>query len=443
MRGHRLAWLPALGTRIFGQDGRSHARWVAGALFVLALVVYRMVTIPATVNRLDNEWYVPTSLSLIEEGNAELSEFMEIKGFRRSYRIHRLDDQVYNFYPIGTSLVILPLVAVGQEIYRDVPHPKKSRLLADLIADLLAATSVALFFLVALDLGVSGGVALLGAFLFAFATQHFSIHAGGLWSHNTTSFLFLIGAWCSLRPSSRLGWVAGLAAALALLSRPTAVLWVGLMGAYLCWQNRRQLLGYVSMMLGAGVLFALWNHSIYGHWLPPYYQQKTLSFGHFWEALALHLVSPNRGLLVFTPIFLLSLVGGFLVLRQRKEHSPFYLLALSFMTVQWLFIATFEKWAGGWSYGARLVVESVPAWSLLLLPCLGAVFQLRQWRRALAVAVVGLLTSASFFVQYRGVTDETVYTWNKKPHRVGRHSHRMWDWSDMQIFRDSEYRQKK
>jgi hypothetical protein len=414
---------------------RGSRRVLALVLFLGSLAVYRAATTPAVVNRLDNQWYFPTAVSLLTEGDTELSEFMALEGFRRGYRITRHEGRVYNHYPVGTTLVILPIVAAASPWLGDLPEPERTLRGSDLAADVLAAGSVSLLFLAGLSLGGSTSATLLAALIFAFATPHFATHAGGLWSHNTSSFLFLVSTWLLVRDGgTKQPWLSSFPAALGYLSRPTAALWILLSGTYL-GRSRQQLLRYVLVLLLVGALFITWSLSTFGSILPRYFQQRRFSLDRFPEAVAGHLVSPNRGLFVFAPILLLSLVGIYLVVRRRSSYHPFFPFLAAYCIVQLLVVSTFEIWWGGGSFGPRLLAEALPAWSLLLIPALEALARLRATRRRAAVAGVALLLGWSCFVEVRGATDRAVYRWNRWPRRVGNATQRIWDWSDLQILR--------
>lgn len=414
----------------------NRPRLVLGlALFLGSLAVYRMASTPAVVNRLDNQWYFPTAVSLLTEGDAELSEFMAVEGFRRSYRLSRYGGRVYNYFPVGTSLVILPVVAAESLRQPDPTEPARTLKGSDLAADVLAAGSVGLLFLVGLSLGGSTRVVFLATLIFAFATPHFAIHAGGLWSHNTSSFLFLVSTWLLVRDDEkRLSWLSSFPAALGYLSRPTSVLWILVSAVYL-GRDWKQWLRHVLVLLAIGALFVAWSLSTFGSILPRYYQQRRFSFDQFPEAMAGHLVSPNRGLFVFAPILLLSLVGIYLVVRRRSSYHAFFPSLATYCVVEWLVVSTYTKWWGGGSFGPRLLAEALPAWSLLLIPALEALARVRTARRRVAVGCLAVLLGWSGFVEYRGATDAAVYGWNRWPRRVSRATERIWDWSDLQILR--------
>ncbi len=416
-----------------------------GLLLLLAsFAVYRLATVPALANSLDNEWYVPTSLSLLFEGDAELGEYAGIQGFRRSYRLDRRPDGIYNYFPIGTSLLALPVVALALPLTGELAEPARSAWLADLAADVFAATSVWLLFLVGRRLAkartgpdAAAGTAwpaFSAALVFAFATPHFAIHAGGLWSHNSSSLLLLVTLLALLAPP-RWATVAAGAAFFAYLCRPTAALWVPLLVVHLAAVDRSRLRRF---LLGLAPLLALFvgiSFVVFGRFAPGYFEQSRFSFATALVALPGHLLSPNRGLLVFAPVLLFAFAGAWQVWRRGSPWPRLYRSLCLFGVAHWLLVSTYAKWWGGGAFGPRLMAEVLPALCLLLVPALTSFGALRGGAKLAAGSLFLLLTGWSLFVEVRGATDPDVYVWNSRPKRLERAQQRIWDWGDLQFLR--------
>ena len=86
----------------------------------------------------------------------------------------------------------------------------------------------------------------------------------------------------------------------------------------------------------------------------------------FGEALLGHLISPSRGLFIFSPVLLLTL-GGIIRHRRSILREPLGVMALVWIAAFWLVIARFPHWWGGYCYGSRLLVDTMPAWALLTI----------------------------------------------------------------------------
>jgi hypothetical protein len=98
------------------------------------------------------------------------------------------------------------------------------------------------------------------------------------------------------------------------------------------------------------------------------------------------LFSSNHGLLVWTPILILSIAGLFIFWRwQRRAGTPFLASFLAF----YLLISCYPDWAGISSYGNRFFVSLTPLFILGLAVFFDRIAQLfRSQRAALAAAAV-------------------------------------------------------
>ena len=81
-----------------------------------------------------------------------------------------------------------------------------------------------------------------------------------------------------------------------------------------------------------------------------------------WRGLWGLLLSPGRGLLVFSPVCLAGFVGFYLLIRQRPIFGSTLLIAV---VCRIFFFAGFHDWHGGFGLGPRYLVPVLP---ILLLP---------------------------------------------------------------------------
>ncbi len=100
------------------------------------------------------------------------------------------------------------------------------------------------------------------------------------------------------------------------------------------------------------------------------------------------LFSPNHGLLSWTPILLLALVGLFIFWRREPPvGTPFLAAFLAF----YLFISCYPDWAGISSYGNRFFVSLTSLFILGLAVFLARAAQFFRSRRAALAAAIALL----------------------------------------------------
>ena len=154
--------------------------------------------------------------------------------------------------------------------------------------------------------------AVLAALVFGFTTPVWSVAANGVWPHTVTVFGICGMAWASA--TGRWWWV-GIFGGVTLWGRLHAALIVAVLGL-LVGLARRSPGIVVRVAVGSGaflLLMVLWTHWMYGTWNPTssydtsvfedYAKQNRLSIVNqlgFW-------VSPDRGILVWTPLILILL----------------------------------------------------------------------------------------------------------------------------------------
>jgi hypothetical protein len=117
------------------------------------------------------------------------------------------------------------------------------------------------------------------------------------------------------------------------------------------------------------------------------------------------LLSPARGLLVYSPVAAVALWGMGRVWRDRKwtDLRPVSLAALA------LFLPAAKRfdWWGGWSYGYRPIMETVTLLAFLAIPMVAWV-RAKRWH----LAVVGVLAAWSLGTQAVGAFAYDVRGWN-------------------------------
>jgi hypothetical protein len=276
--------------------------------------------------------------------------------------------------------------------------------------------------------------------VFAFCSSVWSTATRDLGQHGPSVLMLSVALWLlvrSRREPRSVPWI-GLFLGLAYLMRPTNSLSVLLITLLVAFQYRRALPGFCAMGLLVAIPFCLYNHSVYGAILPPYYRPERIlpaSVGLLGEALAGNLVSPARGLFIYSPIFLLSVYGLVLALRTPRLRPEAVTVGL-ILFLHWLTVSSFPHWWAGHSYGPRYMTDMTPYLCFLLIPALdtlrNATLPVVQ-RRGLVLAL-GLLMGWSVFTHLRGATSYAVVHWNGDPD-VDTHPERLWSFRDPPFLR--------
>ena len=424
----------------------------------------------------DSFWTVPVMLSMLSQGNTNLDEYSQLLRYKKyggtecvtaDYDVLWPDpargcpdgSHYYYWYPIGTPVVALPLM-IAMDTSLRVVGPTADRIAGDRVGpvardflrrDYLAAhllvevaiastivalTAVLLFFTARVYLGAAASIAL--ALLFAFGTSAWSTASRALWQHAPamlmlTAALYLLSL-AAARPAL-LPWTAA-PLALGYFIRPTAGIALALVGAYVLTHHRRQFPKWLLAAAAVAAPFLAYNLAIYHQplqsyfMLPLFFAPTPANLGKIFSAFAGTVISPSRGLLIFSPFLLFSIAGIWLALRRKWMTPLSYYLAAA-LALHWLALSDFVYWTAGHSYGPRLFTDVLPLLLFFLIPAF-LWLRLDEPRRPLSIAFY-LCVLVSVFIHFRGAVYWAPYEWNGHPSEVS--ASRAWDWRDPQFLR--------
>jgi hypothetical protein len=417
---------------------------------LVVLVVFVVTAVSPVITSYDSRWVVPTAISIERHGDLNLDEYGPAIERAHGYAIQRVNGHDYDVFPWGTAVLVTPIVVIAdrgaglvgidlEKYARDQRTTGREqsvlRLLEHLIASLIVALTAGLLFLVVRETW-RRRVAFLVAGTFAFATSAWSVVSRALWSHGPAMLMVSCALLLAVRARKRpalIGWM-GIPVAAAYVCRPTLGVAVFAFSALALVTARRMFARYLAGAALVGAAFAAVNLATYHTLLPTYFQAERIGSTHtFWSGLAGTLISPSRGLLVFSPVLIFGFVGLALRIRDRTVDA-LDVVAIVFIVSCWLTVASFPVWWGGDTYGPRLMSDALPFLCLLLAPfidwCL--VSDRARLRNASRLLFAGLLF-VSIAVHLRGAVDKRTLQWNVAPSTVT--PGRAWDWSDSQILR--------
>jgi hypothetical protein len=336
---------------------------------------------------------------------------------------------------IAAAAIAWPLWQTG---VLDIRAPLGPNVIAALSASLLAAASTALVFLVGRRrLGVPGA-ALLGAG-FALGTGMWSTVSQTLWQHETAIFGLALAMFAFVRDEirGRHAVLVGVGLALAGSSRMqlAPAIAVILVATVVKAGWRRGLVSTVIVAAGAAAMMRvnmLWFGSPLGaapllEALHDTVHNVSYSFGPSANGLAGLLISPSRGLLVFSPVVLVACWSARDLLSDDWRKPLRWVLAA--IVAQYLFYASYSVWWAGHTYGPRYLLDLLP----LIAPLGAAGLARLRGMPAKGFAVVALAWSIT--AAGTGAFCYPHDRWNTDPSSVDRNHERLWDWSDPQILR--------
>jgi hypothetical protein len=369
------------------------------------------------------------------------------------YMIERDEGHLYYFYPPGSSILSVPFVAVMNHFGLSPVGPNQQydqngelAIQGRLAAVLMAAFTVCVF-VTALLLTGSPGWSYVVAFGTALGTQIWSTASRVVWSH-TWGVLLLSLAILYLVGGEQRRWRVNPVILATLMVwtffvRPTNAIACLVVSAYVLLRLRPILLGYVITSLIWLGGFVVYSESNFGRLVPAQYQQVggfELTPSGWLEALAGLLVSPSRGILVFSPVLIVVVVWA--VRHRRLLPSPWLVgVAVAACALQLVLVASWKVWWGGFAYGPRLLTDLVPWLALLAMAAVVAWTRAgagsrpgnRRGVRGAELAVAGVLLGLSVWINWRGANAIATAWWNVLPVGIDVAPGRLWDWSNPQF----------
>jgi hypothetical protein len=210
-------------------------------------------------------------------------------------------------------------------------------------------------------------------------------------------------------------------------------------GAYLLWTDHRRLAAYVLGGIPLLAILVVYNS---------YYFGSPLTFGQsvaselialsstgsddLWqsslrESIPGLLISPQRGLVWFSPVLLFGL-ASVVPIWKNPRYRPLIPLLVA-VVLLFLVAGRWFDWWGGSTWGYRSVVDTAPFLALLMIPVIEQVIANRGLRVVFAALLVWSVT-----VQFVGAYSYSLVGWTSQwndydnPDRAS-----LWEWSRPQI----------
>jgi len=353
--------------------------------------------------------------------------------------LHKSGPHWYSVYPIAGPVLATPLYLPIKLIPRIAEHPPGTLIAIARVAEkvaavaLAAAAAIALLFL--LRRLTSERAAWMLTLLFALGTGNWSTSSQALWQH-TFGQLAIIGCLYAIERFSapatqaRWYWIAGTLAACALAIRGTNVILLPVL-ALVLWLKPARLTDYLRVFAPAALAIALtaaYNFAVFQSFSGGY-PMNPLKGGAI-EGLLGILLSPGRGLLIYTPIAIFALAAFLPRARaSRQNHRLLVIAASAFSLLHIAFIAIWPLWWGGYCWGPRLLTEILAPLTVLIAIGLPAISS-SPLKYAFAIAALyGVL------IQAVGVYCYPKGQWDNAPLSINEHPDRLWNWKDNPITR--------
>jgi hypothetical protein len=392
--------------------------------------------------------YLP--YSIIYERDFDLDEFQEKlttlyptdlyeypNGEKIPYYLIKVKGHYLSSSGIGPSLLSLPFLFIPIVFFRLHPESWTIIFLSKLTASVFIALSAILIYL-AVRLLSTKKIALFITFIYALCSGMWSITSQILIQQTGSEFFLALSIYFLVKGIKKDKFIpfAGFSLASAAIMRPTNFLIMGIITIYVIHRHRNQFFWYAISSLPPILLILGYNYWYHGSMFlfsqmicnPLGALYKTGSV-KMWSTPILKgilgvLISPSRGLFIYSPVFIFSFFGMILVWKQKREliFKYFSVVVLAIIIIQ----AKWYDWWGGWTFGCRALNDTVPFLVLFIVPAFG---YLKTKRRLFIIFVITIVIS--FFIQIIGAFFYD-NRWNNSPN-IDLHQYRLWSWRDSQL----------
>jgi hypothetical protein len=416
------------------------------SLFSLVLFWVSKTSI-ATYTASDPHLTLLTSQSILEHGTTNLySYYVKVKPHEFSdgtwqYSYWKKEKKVYYFYPIGSSILSMPIVGIARLCGYDMLNRLDDSLWQSIIAGLCVSIIFLLFFILASSY-LNFYLALIIPFLFCLGSSVMSTVGLALWSFDFEMIFLLLAANHISKnyndPENISGFKLGTYLFIAWLCRPSAIIFIALIFCWLLFKNRKALKYFVITVVCFLFPFVLYssvyfNQFILSYYNPFFWSTKSVIGQPFYEKFFAVLFSPARGLFLFTPFLIVSFVGFF---YKSLRSNGLYLLMSSWFLIHLVMVARQWCWWGGWCFGPRLMTDALIPLFLMLILVFKEIKHSKVFKPVLSFFIFFALIGI-YIHTIKGAHDVNTYKWNDGPAIDENIDFYCWDFDYPQFCADS------
>ena len=353
--------------------------------------------------------------SLVGEADFDLDEFPEVEDpFARTVGEHRV-----SIYPVASAVMAMPVFALARAAF--AMDEAGTALAGKWAASLFTAIAGAVLFVV-VGRRHPHDEAFWTAVVFALGTSMWST-SQALWQHPAAVLALTVALLFLSLAGEEPAWAgrAGLPLALAVAARHADVALVAVLVIATAARWPRQVPRLAAWGAPVVVFVLAYQWWAFGSPLAHGFTGSASRFSEPWGHGHLGLlVSPAKGLFVFTPVALLAIWG---IVRAFRNEQRWWALALgSAALAHWALVGRWSEWHGGESWGPRMVTDAIP---LLLVFLPDAYAALPRATVALGALSISVQALGAFAYDYRW---ERLY-WRS----AGRDTAALWDVAESPI----------
>lgn len=363
-----------------------------------------------------------------------------------------IGEHLFYYFPLGTPIYSIPFVAIANLLGLDMAVGAQEAAVQNFISAVVVGLSFFLLYRICYSYLPMGESLAITTTTF-FGSALISTMSTALWSIDFAVLFVVLSLLILVKLSLGAGlgkgrqffpFLLGFTLFSAYLCRPSTFLFVALVLGYLLLVDRKtfwRTAVFAAFLLAGFLLFIRLG---YGSWLPPYYNdfgRLAVERPPLFEAFFGNLVSPSRGLFIYSPIFVLTLAGSIYFFSKLKQKPLFWLMIIWFF-LQLILVARTTRWWGGLSFGPRILTEMLPG-LVLLTALVVQVFLGRVGQRRLVYSAAGLYIIlavwAVFLNSYQALFNRYTALWHSAlTPNIDYAPEYLWRWDYPQFLADNE-----
>jgi len=350
-----------------------------------------------------------TSISIIQTGSLYLNDYYEMMVSKypqpddsslTPFYLRKVGDNYLTAFPLISSIISLP-ITFFYFLFDSKISWESVYFISHLSGSFIISLSSALIFYIFFNLLKTNlKKSLILTFIFSMCTINLPLISQGLWQHGTVQLFLILAVIFYLKNNP---FLLFLSLGFAILARPTAGIALVIFAVFLIINQRKRIYPDFEFKYWVGGLFGIlipflffiyYNNTFYQSLTNQGYasQLENSWLGNFPESFIGMFLSPSKGVLIYSPIFILSLIGFY---YGYKNHS---LVKISFwiVLIHCLVLSKWKHWYGGYGFGYRMVSDVIP---FFIVP----IWYLLESHYEKVKKILFLLVGISFLIQFSGL----------------------------------------
>ncbi|MFC1700271.1 glycosyltransferase family 39 protein [Patescibacteria group bacterium] len=423
---------------------------VLGSFFIFLfswVLVYKSGVNPLVIQSEDSLPTMFLPFSIIKKGSLYLDDFYDmliekyphpddksyVKGLTPFY-LKKVGNHYVSAFPIMTAIVALPVYIIPV-ISGTLPTWENVTFLSKISSFLIVSLSGGFLYLLLKKHFVKDNKkSILLTLIYLFASVNFAMVSQAMWQHGAVQLFSILGLYFLFNfldsKNHKDMFLTGLFFGLAIISRPTAALaliFIGLLSYFKIPDWKIYIKSSLFLVLGvlpSILFFFLYNQifyeglsnqgyasQIFTSWVSPF----PISFLGVW-------LSPSKGILIYSPIFIACFVGLYLAMKKGVIKNIDYLIFGIIVLLHTLIISFWKHWYGGYSFGYRMSSDIIPYLILLMVPFVNSVFFDKYKKLFMGLFIFSILVEVFGMVFFDGIWhaaydlgyENTLWLWSVK-----------------------------